>query len=508
MRYEFARALILAEELDAAREVLESLLADDPGHLRAARDLLRVAQLGGEPAAVMVAVPRLLALERSDDAVVALAKGLRQEERFDEAGALLSRHAADKDSPRIAREQVRNLFFLARFAEAAALGEACVDRHPEDLELRLLAAAARLELGLWREAERHVCYVAASGGDERLASETALYLFATTRKAGLLGPAFARLDPLFLAMGCQTVRPSGPAERPVFDRLEGRGRYPASGSADGFEPVLAGPLVSVVMTAHDAAAYVETAVRSILDQSYRNLELVVVDDASTDATPDILEMLERRDPRLRAIVKTGNDGTYVAKNLGLLQARGAYVALQDADDWSHPDRLAKSVAVLEARPDVVGLTTDWLRMTSDGEVVVKAGGQIAHVCCISLVFRREPVLRRVGFFDSVRIEADMEYIRRMGLAFGPGAVLRLRWPLLFGRSRSDSLTASEEFGLTRTGYTEPRRLYQAAYKAWHARIAAGASSPLLPFPLAERPFTAPAIMLPRPPTPAAGGRTP
>jgi hypothetical protein len=326
------------------------------------------------------------------------------------------------------------------FAEAAARGEACVDRHPDDLELRLLTAAARLELGQWREAERHVCYVAASGGAERLPVETPLYLFATARKAGLAGPAFARLDPLFLAMGCQTVRPGAPAGRTVFDRLAGGGRHPAAGSGDGFPPVLDGPLVSVVMTAHNAAAYVETAVRSILDQSYRNLELVVVDDASTDATPDILEGLERRDPRLRTILKTGNDGTYVAKNLGLLQARGCYVALQDADDWSHPDRLAKSVAVLAARPEVVGLTTDWLRMTSDGEAVVKAGGQNAHVCCISLVFRREPVLRRVGFFDSVRIEGDMEYIRRMGLAFGPDAVLRLRWPLLFGRSRSDSLT--------------------------------------------------------------------
>jgi hypothetical protein len=58
-------------------------------------------------------------------------------------------------------------------------------------------------------------------------------VFATTRKAGLLGPAFARLDPLFLAMGCQTVRPAaGPAGRPVFDRLAGSGRYPAAGPRD------------------------------------------------------------------------------------------------------------------------------------------------------------------------------------------------------------------------------------------------------------------------------------
>jgi hypothetical protein len=281
------RTLLLTEEHGAAREILESLVAENPGHLRAARDLLRAAQLEGDPAAVAAAASRVLALEPSEEAVVALVKALRQEERFDEADALLARHV-DLGSPRIAREQVRNLFFLARFAEAAALGEAGVDRHPEDLELRLLVAAARLELGQWREAERHVCSVAASGGAERLPLETPLYVFATTRKAGLLGPAFARLDPLFLAMGCQTVRPA--RRRDVRSSTGSRlGALPGAGSADGFPPVLDGPLVSVVMTAHNAAAYVETAVRSILDQSYRNLELVVVDDASTDATPDILE---------------------------------------------------------------------------------------------------------------------------------------------------------------------------------------------------------------------------
>jgi hypothetical protein len=153
------------------------------------------------------------------------------------------------------------------------------------------------------------------------------------------------------------------------------------------------------------------------------------------------------------------------------------------------------MAVLLRQNDVVGLTTDWIRMTSNGDIVVKPGGQIAHVCCISLVFRRKPVLAAQGFFDSVRIEGDMEYIRRMSLCFGQDAVLRLRWPLLFGRSRSDSLTASEEFGLTRTGYTEPRRQYQAAYKEWHKKVVAGASA-LLSFPLPERKFFAPPIMLP------------
>ena len=180
-----------------------------------------------------------------------------------------------------------------------------------------------------------------------------------------------------------------------------------------------------------------------------------------------------------------------------MQAKGTYVALQDADDWSHPDRIAKSVAVLEARPELVGVTTDWIRMATDGRVVIKAGAQISHVCCISLVFRRREALRAAGFFDSVRIEADMEYIRRLGRILGPEALARLRWPLLIGRSHTASLTANEIYGITRTGFTEPRRAYQAAYRAWHRRIAAGEVDGRMPFPLGERRFDAPHVMLPR-----------
>jgi glycosyltransferase involved in cell wall biosynthesis len=249
------------------------------------------------------------------------------------------------------------------------------------------------------------------------------------------------------------------------------------------------------MTSYNVTQYLPTAVRSILQQSYRNLELIIVDDASTDATPDLLMEIERSDPRVKVILKSTNDGTYVSKNLGILQSQGEIIALQDSDDWSHPDRIACSVGVLLRHPEVMGLTTDWLRMTTDGDIVIKAGGQISHRCCISLVFRRAPVMDRLGFFDSVRIAADLEFIQRMGLVFGENAVPRLRWPLLFGRARSDSLTASEEFGVSRTGFTEPRQVYHRHSEEFHARIVAGAPA-YLPFPQLEREFKAPAIILP------------
>lgn len=149
------------------------------------------------------------------------------------------------------------------------------------------------------------------------------------------------------------------------------------------------------------------------------------------------------------------------------------------------------------RPELIGLTTDWLRMTSEGEVVIKAGGQISHLCCISLVFRRAPVLQRIGFFDSVRVAADLEFIQRLGLAFGERAAPRLRWPLLVGRARADSLTANEDYGLARTGFTAIRRDYHASAEAWHARIRAGEAAPRMPFPLTARRFDAHALILPQ-----------
>ncbi len=92
------------------------------------------------------------------------------------------------------------------------------------------------------------------------------------------------------------------------------------------------------MTSYNVEQYFGTAVRSILQQSYSNLELIIVDDASTDSTPQLLMEIERSDPRVKVILKTTNDGTYVSKNTGLLQAQGEIIALQDSDDWSHPDR--------------------------------------------------------------------------------------------------------------------------------------------------------------------------
>jgi glycosyltransferase involved in cell wall biosynthesis len=108
------------------------------------------------------------------------------------------------------------------------------------------------------------------------------------------------------------------------------------------------------MAVRDGAAYLAEAIESVREQTLEDLELIVVDDGSTDETPQILADLARRDERIRALRSVG--GVSRARNRGCREARGRYLACLDADDAALPDRLARQVAFLEGNPDaaVVG----------------------------------------------------------------------------------------------------------------------------------------------------------
>jgi glycosyltransferase involved in cell wall biosynthesis len=104
------------------------------------------------------------------------------------------------------------------------------------------------------------------------------------------------------------------------------------------------PLVSVVLAAHDAEPYLAGAVRSVLGQTLEDLELIVVDDGSTDGSPELLERIG--DPRLVVVRNEERAGLARALNRGLEQARGRYVARLDADDLALPQRLERQLARL------------------------------------------------------------------------------------------------------------------------------------------------------------------
>lgn len=109
------------------------------------------------------------------------------------------------------------------------------------------------------------------------------------------------------------------------------------------------PLISVVMPCYNAAPYVAEAVVCVMQQSYANVELLVVDDGSTDASMAIVSELEKRYPGRIRLLFTSRVGPYPARNHGLSQARGEFVAFLDADDWWLPEALEKLYRVLSGR---------------------------------------------------------------------------------------------------------------------------------------------------------------
>ncbi len=112
------------------------------------------------------------------------------------------------------------------------------------------------------------------------------------------------------------------------------------------------PCVSVVMTVLNGEKYVETAIRSLMRQSVADIEIIVVDDGSTDGTLTILGRLSREDARIRIERTPRNLGPAGAANLGLRQARGDLIARMDADDISHPDRIEVQKRYMDSNPDV------------------------------------------------------------------------------------------------------------------------------------------------------------
>lgn len=110
------------------------------------------------------------------------------------------------------------------------------------------------------------------------------------------------------------------------------------------------PLISVIMPVYNCASYIEEAVESVLNQTVINFEFIIIDDASTDDTANILKKIT--DSRIKLIFKVKNQGVSSAINDGLRLAKGKYIARMDGDDITVNNRFEKQVAILENNPNI------------------------------------------------------------------------------------------------------------------------------------------------------------
>jgi glycosyltransferase involved in cell wall biosynthesis len=179
--------------------------------------------------------------------------------------------------------------------------------------------------------------------------------------------------------------------------------------------------VSVLIGCFNNAATLERAARSILDQSVAELELIVVDDGSTDGTPQVADSFE--DERVRYL-GLPHQGISRSLNTGIQEARAPVVAIQDADDWSEPERLERELALLDARPEVAVAGTRMREVDAAGRELQPrtsfgAGevndllmrfNPIPNSCA---AFRRDAVLAAGGYDPRYRYAMDYDLWLRL-----------------------------------------------------------------------------------------------
>ncbi|MDE3316433.1 glycosyltransferase family 2 protein [Lacticaseibacillus zeae] len=115
------------------------------------------------------------------------------------------------------------------------------------------------------------------------------------------------------------------------------------------------PLVTIIVPVYNLEAYVAHGLQSLLAQTYSHLQIIVIDDASDDRSPQIVSHFARLDNRIHAILKSVNQGVSAARNSGLAQARGELVAFMDGDDWYEPDFIAHAVKMMNQGWDLIAM---------------------------------------------------------------------------------------------------------------------------------------------------------
>lgn len=184
------------------------------------------------------------------------------------------------------------------------------------------------------------------------------------------------------------------------------------------------PLVSVVIPAYNHERYVERAIRSVVNQTYSPIELVVVDDGSTDGTLEEIKRVQRENGWNFRIIAKRNGGVSSALNAGMAASNGEYLAILASDDWFLPEKTARQVAMLEEAGPRMGMAhTNGLEQAEDGRTAVDLRGTYRPAeghCFHDLVARKvtaiapSVMIRRaafdeVGGFDESLVGEDLDF---------------------------------------------------------------------------------------------------
>jgi glycosyltransferase involved in cell wall biosynthesis len=249
------------------------------------------------------------------------------------------------------------------------------------------------------------------------------------------------------------------------------------------------PLVSILVTTYNTSSYVKASLESLLNQTYKNIEIIAVDDKSTDDTVSKIADISAQDSRLKFFVNRENTGTFAAKTLALKQAKGEFVVCHDSDDFAHSEWIERQIKPLLENKKLVASVSQWIRVSNDGKYWTRNIYPFSRLNRTSLLFKKEIVLEKTGSWDIVRTGADSEFHARLKLVFGKEAVKYIKLPLTIGAYRENSLTTSSLDGYDKNGISPVRLAYWEAWTRWHIECLKKGKRPMMT--ASKRPFPAP-----------------
>lgn len=186
--------------------------------------------------------------------------------------------------------------------------------------------------------------------------------------------------------------------------------------------------VSIIIPTYNAGSYLDSAVSACLEQTYHDVEIIVIDDGSTDGSVENIVQLE--DERIR-VIRQANAGKPAAMNRALREVSSSYYCVLDADDEMHPERVARQVAALEANPDIVAVFCGHELIIGDRHMAPLLRGKSREECRRDIDCLRMPAHDPTGMYRLSMVRG-IEYAPDLPIVEGLDYILRVgeQWPMI------------------------------------------------------------------------------
>lgn len=236
-------------------------------------------------------------------------------------------------------------------------------------------------------------------------------------------------------------------------------------------------LITVIISVYNDEQNIKTAIHSVLNQTYQNWELIIINDGSFDNTIDKIEEF-RYINKIKIINQQKNMGTYFCYNIALTMSKGDFFCVLGSDDTFHPQKLEIQLNYLFINPNIPCVGCQYTR---NNNLITVDDKEATYLY-------QKNIIDKIGYFDTVRFSSDSEFIYRIYKVYGKNNVHIINQILYYAIKRQKSLTTDNK---TKLG-SNIRKQYVQNFMKWHNDI----NNLYMPFPLLERPFPINNIMQP------------